>query len=204
MPDRPGKDDCPDFASQARDGDLGPTAVEQILTCFRRRLERFAAGQCGNPDLGQDALQDAMLHLIQNLDSYRGTSPIEPWLRRLVVGACSRLKRGRKNAPGSNLPLDENLIESLGDHRPGAEELQVLRGELERVGAALKTLPELNRTLIYLHEADGVPIRELGERFQLSSEAVKSRLKRARTELRHQLTTGAGTRQASSIDDGAV
>ena len=149
--------------------------------------ERYAAARCSDPDLGQDAFQDAMLDLMGNLDAYRGDAPIEPWLRRLVVGACSRLRRGRKNAPASGLPLVEDRV----DQRPNAELQMELQEELTRIATALRSLSELNRQLIYLHEGEGLSIRELEERFELSADAIKSRLKRARVQMRRNLSAGS-------------
>ena len=179
--------ECPDFAGRAREGELAPAAVEQIIACFRHRLEAFARSRCADPDRGQDAFQDAMVSLMHSLESYRGDAPIEAWLRRLVVGACSRLRRGRKNAPTVNLPLEESVVAERRDERPTADLRLELEAELARVAAALNSLPDLNRELIYRHEGEGIAIRDLAERFELSTEAVKSRLKRARAELRHKL-----------------
>lgn len=187
MSDGNDKEQCPDFAAMAREGVMPPTAIEQIVECFGKRLERFATYRCQNRDMGEDAMQDAMIGLIRNLDAYRGDAPIEPWLKKLIVGACGRMRRGKKNAPESNLPLSESTIENRRSEVPDAEALLEIKGELERIGTALKTLPELNRNLIYLHEGEGQSIKELAAQFDLSEEAVKSRLKRARLQLRQEL-----------------
>jgi RNA polymerase sigma-70 factor, ECF subfamily len=190
MSDSNEKDRCPDFAAMARDGMMPPSAIEQIIECFGKRLERFATYRCQNADLGEDALQDAMIGLIRNLDAYRGDAPIEPWLKKLVVGACGRMRRGKKNAPESNLPLDDSIIENREHETRNAEALLEIKGELERIGEALKSLPELNRNLIYQREGEGHSIKELSARFDLTEEAIKSRLKRARVQLRQELGIG--------------
>ena len=59
----------------------------------------------GDETLGKDAFQEAMLSTMAYLDTYRGDSPIEPWLRRIVTSACSRLRRGKKNDPSINIPI---------------------------------------------------------------------------------------------------
>jgi len=187
MPERPDDNKCPDFAAMAKEGKIESADIEQIISCFGKRLERFANMQCRNETQGEDALQDTMINLIQNLDAYRGDAPIEYWLRRMVVGACSRLKRGKKNAPNVNLPLDETVVGPLADKRPDAETLHDLRSEIDRLGRALKSLPELNRTLFYLHDGEGRSINELSASFGLTAEAVKSRLKRTRAQLRNEL-----------------
>ena len=62
-------------------------------------MASFARYQCRDETLGQDAFQEAMITALTKLDTYRGDAPIEPWLRRIVVSSCSRLRRGKKNDP---------------------------------------------------------------------------------------------------------
>ena len=190
MSDENEKRECPDFAAMARDGDMAPGAIDMIIECFGKRLERFATYRCQDQHLGEDALQETMISLIRNLDAYRGDAPIEPWLKKLVVGACGRLRRGKKNAPEMNLPLDNTVIEGHASDSRSAEAMMEIKGELERVGAALRSLPEVNRNLIYLREGENLSIKELAAQFDLSQEAVKSRLKRARVQLREALGVG--------------
>jgi RNA polymerase sigma factor (sigma-70 family) len=187
MTEKPDRE-CPDFAAMAKEGKIEPALLDQIIHCFSERLLRFARYRCEDGTLAEDAMQDSMIGLIQNLDSYRGEAPIEPWLRKLVVSACSRLRRGRKNSPTLHTAMDDLMADRLED--PSAQDrvgVKALSSELGRIEAAIRDLPEPNRTMLLLHETEEIPIEELATRFEMTSDAVKSRLKRSRSRLRQDL-----------------
>jgi RNA polymerase sigma-70 factor (ECF subfamily) len=179
---------CPDFAEILRQTTPDASLFEQIAVCFSDRLEEYAKYVCRDETSGKDAMQDAMLSAMVNLESYRGDSPIEGWLRRIVVSACSRIKRGRKNDPAINRPLE--LVEA---GRPLAEpaadqELQLLLKErLDLLSREVERLDEPNRSLLRLHDIEEKPIAELASQFDMSEEAIKSRLKRGRALVRERL-----------------
>jgi RNA polymerase sigma factor (sigma-70 family) len=177
---------CPDFAEAVKLSTPDRSLFGQIVDCFADRLVVFARHHCRDETLGMDAFQEAMIAALNNLESYRGDSPIEPWLRRIVVSACSRLRRGKKNDPSINVPLEE---ERTGAPEEATDqELQLMMVQaLSQVREQIEALDEPNRTLLMEHDVREVPIADLTERFDLSAEAVKSRLKRARAEVRRQI-----------------
>ncbi len=181
---------CPDFASLLRATRPDVSLAEQLVTCFGQELERQARQRCRNHVLAEDAAQDALVGVLENLGSFRGDAPIEAWLRRLVVSACSRLTRGRKNAPAYNRPLDElpGDVEAGLDGGDRLQERAVLLSErLTLLRDALADLPVRNRELLLAHEAEDEPIAALAKRFDTTQEGIKSRLKRARAQLRSRL-----------------
>jgi RNA polymerase sigma-70 factor (ECF subfamily) len=181
--------ECPDFAEFVKTSTPDKSLFEQIALCFSERLEDFAKYYCNDPTLGKDAFQDAMIAAMRHLDTYRGDSPIEPWLRKIVVSSCSRLRRGKKNAPSSNLPLDgeTGILQTTKSPAPDQELRLMLAERLAMVQAEIERLKEPNRTLLTLHDIEEVSIAELTARFEMTEEAVKSRLKRSRAEVRENL-----------------
>ena len=179
------REPCPDFARAVREASADASLFAQVVACFEARLARFAAYTCKSRALGEDAFQDAMVAALDNFGSYRGDAPIEPWLRRIVVSACSHMKRGRKNSPAFNVPLDE---ESPAPNTAQIHEDQELRlillDGLRRIGKEIDALDEPNRSLLLAHDVDEISIDELSRRFAMTEEAVKSRLKRARATVR--------------------
>ncbi len=179
---------CPDFAEIIRKSTPDESLFEQIAECFSERLEEFAKYVCRDETSGKDAFQDAMIAAMTHLDTYRGDSPIDAWLRRIVVTSCSRLRRGKKNDPAINLPLDTNVTTSaLADKTPDQELRLMLRERLELVRREIDALDEPNRELLMLHDVHEVPIADLSAQFEMTKEAVKSRLKRARASVREKL-----------------
>ncbi len=183
---------CPDFARAVREASADSSLFAQVIGCFEARLSRFAAYTCGSRALGEDAFQDAMVAALDNLGSYRGDAPIEAWLRRIVVSACSRLRRGRKNSPAFNVPLDDAPPAAQAAEIREDQELKIALLEgLREIGREIDALDEPNRSLLLAHDVDEAPIEELARRFDLTEEAVKSRLKRARAAVREKVIAKA-------------
>jgi RNA polymerase sigma-70 factor, ECF subfamily len=180
---------CPDFAEILQETSPDHSLFEQIATCFAERLESFAKYYCKDPTLGKDAFQDAMVSAMRYLDTYRGESPIESWLRRIVISACSRLRRGKKNSPSANLPLDNIPHPIAADGQTSADqEIRLMISErLMLVQNEIDKLKEPNRTMLMLHDVEEVPIAALTDQFQMTEESVKSRLKRSRATVRQNL-----------------
>lgn len=179
---------CPDFAEIVRQSTPDRSLFEQIATCFSDRLEEFAKYVCRDETKGKDTFQDAMISAMTHLDTYRGDSPIDAWLRRIVVTSCSRLRRGKKNDPKINRPLDMyESASALADRTPDQELTLILRERLELVGREIEALDEPNRSLLKLHDIEEVPIAKLAAEFEMTKEAIKSRLKRARATVRENL-----------------
>ncbi|MCP4199699.1 MAG: RNA polymerase sigma factor [Proteobacteria bacterium] len=179
---------CPDFAELVKQSSPDESLFEQIVACFSDRLTNFAKYYCRDDNLGKDAFQEAMISTMTYLDTYRGDSPIEPWLRRIVTSACSRLRRGKINDPSINIPIaqgEEGPI--LADSAPNQELRLIIAERMELVYREIDKLKEPNRSLLMLHDVKEVPISALTDQFDMTEEAVKSRLKRSRAEVRSQL-----------------
>lgn len=176
---------CPDFARVVKEGRWGRPCAARLAACFRAPLLRFARSRCQRPELAEDSVQDAMLQAIQEIQAFRGEAGIATWLHRLVLSACSRNTRGRKYDSTWNLPLD--LLQEEADELripPAQESILLHRETVAFLREAFSPLPEPDRSLLRLREGEDVSLKDLAERFGLSVDAVKSRLKRARARVR--------------------
>lgn len=179
---------CPDFANILRQSAPTTSVREQIAECFYTEMTRFARLRCRDTTLAQDAVQDAMINGLDALGSFRGEAPLQYWLRRLVLSACSRLRRSRKNDPRLHVTLDEVGDDEGARTQPDTQEAQVfLSQRLEILREVLREIEEPNRSLLLLHEGQEESLAELAVQFDLSVEAVKARLKRTRARLRRRL-----------------
>ncbi len=155
------------------------SALDAATRCFGERLVAVGRRYCKDRDDADDAVQDAWVAAGEHLGSFRGDGSLEGWLVRLVVNACHRMRRGRKNEP--KLHLTEVELTG-GDDDP---ELLAARGQMiARLGEALLVLRPQDRAMVLLSEAEGWTGPEIGEALALSPVAVRSRLTRARRKLR--------------------
>ncbi|MBN2344156.1 MAG: RNA polymerase sigma factor [Deltaproteobacteria bacterium] len=188
-----GRSRCPDFAEIIRTSTPDDSLFIQIANCFSQRLSDFAVAYCRDDTLGKDAFQEAMLTAFSKLDTYRGEAPIEPWLRRIVVTSCSRLRRGKKNDPNINASFDAGGGDSAFKADDPSQEWSLMMAQsFHQVLDEVEQLGEPNRSLLLDHDMHEEPIVSLAERYNMSVDAVKSRLKRSRAQLRESLLAKAG------------
>lgn len=179
---------CPDFAAILSRSAPDASLREQIIECFAEEMKRIALHRCESGPMSEDAYQEAMLIFLQALPGYRGDAPIRFWLRRLVFTACSRMRRGRRNDPRFNFPLDELSDAPDAMVEQQRQEMAVMLNErLELLQLVMGEVPEPNRSLLLLHENEELSLQELSCRFDLTVDSVKARLKRTRSALRQRL-----------------
>ena len=185
---------CPDFAAILKDSSGDSSLFEHIAACFSDRLTGFAKYYCKDEQLGLDAFQEAMMQALIHLEGYRGDSPIEPWLRRIVVSSCSRLRRGKKNNPNLHIEAEnDNSPHALKDEDTPNQEMALMFAErLDLVLREIEALSEPDRTLLLRHDVHEESIENLATEFNLSKDAVKSRLKRSRRAVRENLLSVLG------------
>ena len=137
------------------------------------------ARRCPDPDLVDDAVQDTFVAVWRTAKRYDGHGAVGAWIWGIGV---RRLIDAIRRRPHREFPTRERLADE-----PSAEEqvlLDVAHGDL---GGALNRLsPEL-RAVVQATVIDGLTTREASALLGIPSGTVKSRMSRARTELREAL-----------------
>jgi RNA polymerase sigma-70 factor (ECF subfamily) len=168
----------------ARQGD--DNAFGELVQRHYRRCVDLALLFVRNYWDAEDQVQAAL-----RLDQYQGEAEFVTWLSRIVTNECLMFIRDRRRAQFVYLDdcsreLDAPALElpACGPDPEGelgfGELKQVLRREIRRV-------PPLLRNVIMLRDIRELPMTEVAETLQISVPAAKSRLLRARTELRQRL-----------------
>ncbi len=181
------KTHCDDLDRLAREGELGSEMFAALAECMADDVRRFAQARCGNIKGDVDDIsQDALLAAQRYLSSFRGEASLRTWLYRLVLSACSRHRRGRKNDPKLHASFDESpLKEAPGEADP---EVSVMMEEkLAALQRAIERLRDKDRQMLQAVEWQGQSLAEVAESFDLSVSAVKSRMFRIRQQLRENL-----------------
>jgi RNA polymerase sigma-70 factor, ECF subfamily len=175
----------------AKSGDL--EAFSQLVNRYDRNIFRIAQHITHNEEDAQDVVQDAFLKAYQNLEQFQGNSKFYTWLVRIAVNEA--LMKLRKRRTDRTVSLDEDVETEEGsmprevaDWSPNPEQLY---GQSELGDILKKTiqgLPPGFRTVFVLRDVEGLSTEETAEMLGLSIPAVKSRLLRARLQLRDRLT----------------
>jgi RNA polymerase sigma factor (sigma-70 family) len=164
---------------RARDGD--PRALDQLLVVCRPDLERYARRHCESDDV-EEAVQDALWIVSRKLGALRSVAAFAGWLFQVVRRACRALARGRWR----HLSLETVQGDVVPDSSAPNPELRVM------VVAAIASLPRAYREVLLLRDLQGLTAQEVASSLEVSEEAAKSRLHRARVLVRNALSdTGA-------------
>lgn len=173
----------------ARRGDAA--ALEALVARLAGPVWRFGRSFCRHPEDAEDVQQEVLTALVKGLDRFEGRSSLSTWAWMVARNACRRLRRRRAGQPAAieSLEPGEN---AAGRHPVGREpedpERAAVRSELgEALTAALRALPDGQREVLLLRDVEGLPAARVGRLLGLTDRAVKSRLHRARLQLRRML-----------------
>jgi len=182
----------PDVAlvERAKAGD--EAAFEQLIRQYDRQIFRIARHITQNKEDAEDIVQDTFLKAYQKLHQFQGNSKFYTWLVRIAVNES--LMRLRKRRNSKTVSMDEDVQTEEGsvprdfaDWTPDPEQ-QYGQGELgEILRKTIAGLPPGFRSVFTLRDVENLSTEETAEALGLSVPAVKSRLLRARLQLRERL-----------------
>ena len=175
----------------ARSGDI--SAFEQLVKKYDRNVFRIAQHITQNREDAEDVVQEAFLKAYSNLGNFQGQSKFYTWLVRIAVNEA--LMKLRKRKTDKTVSMDEEVETEEGsmprefaDWSPNPEQLfgQSELGDI--LQKTIQGLPSSFRTVFVLRDVEGLSTEETAEMLGLSVPAVKSRLLRARLQLRERLS----------------
>ena len=172
-------------------------ACERLVTDHQRMVYQLALHLLGEPQEALDLSQEVFLRVFKTLSQFRGQSTLKTWIYRIVINQASNRQRWwRRRHRSQQVPLEEHT-ETRGDLPEGrnfAQPDRVLhqREVATRVWRALDALPFDQRAVVVLREIDGMSYDEIAESLAIAVGTVKSRLARARENLRQRLTVERG------------
>ncbi len=189
--ERTGTEDESEVLTLARQGDS--TAFSQLLRKYEGKIFRLAQHITQNREDAEDVLQETFLKAYEHLDQFQGNSKFYTWIVRIAVNQA--LMKLRKRKTDRSVSIDEGIdtgedtvVREIAawDENP---EQQFSREELGSIlDEAVQSLAPPYRTVFVLRDIDELSTEETAEALDLSVPAVKSRLLRARLQLREKLT----------------
>ena len=164
-------------------------AFGELVIRYQDRLFNALAGILGSPEDARDVAQDAFVQAFQRLKTFRGQSAFYSWLFRIALNAAATQRRRTRHKPAS---IDAARDETGGDppdRHPDAAPSHALEAKERRaaVQSALARLPAEFRIPLVLKEIDGLKYHEIATIVGCPVGTVRSRIHRARSELRQRL-----------------
>lgn len=160
-------------------------AFTRLVETYQTPVFNLCYRMLGDPELAEDAAQEAFLRAYQHLHRYDQKRPFATWLLSIAAHYCIDRLRRRKFSMFSMDAEDEqgNTFELPDPDSPNPE-TQSIKGQMrERVHSMLKDLNETDRAAIIMRYWYDYSEIEIAESLHLTVSAVKSRLHRARKEL---------------------
>ena len=175
-----------DLERRAKRGDQA--AFERLVLDNQNRVYALALRLTGDREEAADLSQEAFVKAWQGLSSFQGESSFATWVYRLTANACidHLRKKKRREAVAPAISLDDA---GSGWAEPADWEqdpqLQLERSERGRALArGLSRLPDWQRQALTLRELSGLSYQEISQALELDLGTVKSRIARARLNLR--------------------
>ena len=178
---------------EVRDGSA--TAFEELVVRYQARLVRVLEHLVGRRELAEDLAQEVFLRVYRSRQQYVPGAKFATWLFTIANNVASNALRDRSRHPEVTLagsesgplgvrPMDR-LVQASSSAMPTR---QIDKAELrDVVRMAMESLSERQRLAVLLNKFEGMSYADIANAMELSPQAVKSLLSRARENLRQML-----------------
>ncbi|MFA9401446.1 MAG: RNA polymerase sigma factor [Anaerolineales bacterium] len=169
-------------------------AFAAMVDAYSPKLYKLALRMSGDPLEAEEILQEAFLKAYRGLENFRGGSKLSTWLYRITANEA--LMRHRKHEL-EKVPIDEPLLLDNGAEIPRElkdwcclPEAELMSAEAQdTLDIAINSLSPALRAAFVLRDLHGLSTREAADVLQISEAAIKTRLLRARLQLRETLSS---------------
>jgi RNA polymerase sigma-70 factor, ECF subfamily len=159
------------------------SAFNDIVHKYQDRIFNLCIYMLRDTYDAQDAAQDCFIKACRALHDFSPEASLYTWLYRIAMNTCLDYRRKRIQ----NRTDSQSMPEDMPSQQPSPEKLYEAKEISEAVQAAMQKMPEKLRAAIVLREIEGLSYEEIAEVLDISSGTVKSRISRAREELRRLL-----------------
>lgn len=165
-------------------------AFEEIVRRYQRQVANIIYLTLGNREEVDDLSQEVFIRVYRSLGRFQFDASLYSWIYRIVVNLCIDEVRRKKIRKAVSLEFfTERRLEGekrSKEHATASDDM--LKEEKKRIIVdALQRLSPVHRTVIVLREYEDMSYEEIAKTLHISAQAVKSRIFRAREELRKSL-----------------
>lgn len=175
-----------DLVHWARNGDA--SAYDELVRRYQERVYATVYNMTSNHEDAADLVQDAFVKAWQSLKRFKGESGFYTWIYRIAVNRTLNFLKSPKNRRHRSLndldagvENDKELVALISEDTPRRE---VKLAELqEKLNEALQRLSEVHRSVVVMHDIQGMPHDEIAEILDCNTGTVRTRLFYARQQL---------------------
>ncbi|MDO8589206.1 MAG: sigma-70 family RNA polymerase sigma factor [Armatimonadota bacterium] len=179
-----------DLVRRTKTGDV--EAFEQLFNRYQKRVYNIVYGMIGNENDAAELAQDVFVRVFDSIATLRAEEAFFTWVRTVAINVCR--DHVRRRVPFRVESLDEkmsydgeDIIREIADPAVGPERLSEQKETERAVHRAIDSLSGEHRTVVVLHHLEGMDVQDIAKALGCPTGTVKSRLARAREELRRKL-----------------
>ncbi len=178
---------------------------EELTLRYQDRLYRSILLEVDCKMLAEDIVQDAFVRAFMNLGAFRSDCHFYTWLYRIALNARHSYYRKRARSLPMTLLDDASYVSTTPTHDSPSRTVERVE-ECGQVRSALRRLDEAHRAILILREFEGLDYQTIAEVLQVKIGTVRSRLSRAREQLKNELTNYLQTekKNAATSDSNSV
>ena len=176
-----------------------PDAFERFVEHFRSKIFHYSWMMCGQREDAEEVAQETLLKVFENFHTLEAPERVRPWVFRIAKNACLMKRRKSIFAPSAAQEISLDDMMPVKNQQGGQMRIEIadwsripedqaVQAELKRtLDAAIHQLPEIYRSVILLRDVEELSTLETAQILDISEDAVKKRLHRARLAVRKQL-----------------
>lgn len=171
-------------------------AFASLVRGYQDRLLHAMYHLCGSTEEAEDVVQETFVQAYLKLDTFEGNSRFYTWVYRIAVNFALSRRRRRRPQHSLDLARETGGVEPICEGESPEHPL-VRREAVEAVRAGIALLSEDHRAIIVLRDLHDLSYEEIAESLEINLGTVRSRLSRARCQLKELL------QKSPSWSDGA-
>lgn len=176
-----------DTINRAKQGDLA--AFERLIQNHEATVYQIACQMMNHSEDAKDVSQEVFIKVYKNLKNFDGKSAFTTWLYRITVNTCIDEMRKRKNKQTVSMEAEQEMengviLKQYEDNGKTPEEDLIAKEDCILLHKAMTQLSQEHSTILTLRDIQGFSYDEIAEILTISMGTVKSRLARARMQLK--------------------
>jgi RNA polymerase sigma-70 factor (ECF subfamily) len=158
-------------------------AFETFVLTYQHRVYGISLRMLGNRSEAEEIAQEVFLRVHRSIGDFRGDSKLSTWLYAITSRLClNRLKAGARDRRAGG-----TVLERIADGRPNPDARLIEAERESAVHQAIQELDDDRKIVVVLRDLHGLSYEEIASALDLDLGTVRSRLHRARMELRQRL-----------------
>jgi RNA polymerase sigma-70 factor (ECF subfamily) len=184
--------DLPDRELVLRCQASEPEAFNELVCRHQDRIFTAISRFCGNSEDASDITQRAFINAFRKIHEFKNDAAFSTWIYRIAFNQAISFRRENRRPSVSLYSKEDELIHEPTDDRGPGESLEA-RETQKKVQQALDLLEEDDRQIILLKDLQGCSYDDIAQILAIPKGTVRSRLHRARLELKGKLRSFIGT-----------